>query len=167
MWKLLKAELDYNKYMLLGFSIFMVFMVMVFKAMVDFSTGDGLRMSYFYLPFIMVSAMFGRLRREKRERLNILLPISSSHAAAIRLMHIYLPFLSTVLLVNIVSRLTGFSLFSGTLSWIGVLGFYILIFLIYLVVRDLTGNPKKGNREFSDKRHILKVLLFFTLSGNI
>jgi len=174
MWKLLKAEIYYNKNLLLVFSTLIIVTIVL-----DMGQINNIRaMLLQVIPsFFIVTKMFTRQTIEKRERYYSILPVSNVRIAALRLTLLYLPFASMVIFYfiygSILMRFFGdylqyvgrleFNLFSNSTLWFGFMGLYILGFLFYLILHDINTKTKKVNRSFSINKYYAMVTLMLLI----
>ncbi|MFC1564543.1 hypothetical protein ACFL6G_06370 [candidate division KSB1 bacterium] len=142
MWRILKAEADYHRWMILSMLILIALFTMyrfyyIFKYEGWTSEVNSLNIFYFLLPFFILNSFIPTRFKEKRDRKNIMLPLSSYSIGSSRIMTIILPAILVYLVFFILDTSTiGLENISIKAYFIGY-GFIIFIYSMFFIFYDL------------------------------
>ena len=142
MWKILKAQIIYNKIILIiGFilivSVFIPFVVQGWQEMNN--SFPALRAVLLAATAMLFLFNIVRLQREKRDRFHHILPLSNSELAISRLLQIIIFWLSLLFLVLFAFVLRP-SIFDLKILWdlLSLTGFVLVLNAVPFIYRDLS-----------------------------
>ena len=156
MWRIIKTELSYNKLLI------SMMLILSFAANFLYVKYTGREINYitWLFGYLIVLLMITWMNKEKRERLNALLPVSTNILGMSRALLILIPFAGVFATVFSVDLITGMDSFLYTKVSLGTTGLFVLGFSIYLVVRDLYLSKSKISKG-QNRGIIIGLAIYF------
>lgn len=161
MWKLLRAELDYNK----TFIISMLSIVPVISIYLLIRTKGDSSWIVALIAFLIANTILGGMNKEKRVQRNTLLPIPVRKAGITRIALILIPFTIVLLLFSFMQQVVEQMANWSNIITYPLFALYLLGFSMYLVVHDLRSGSVRNPETFSFYKYGIVLGLFFMTVG--
>ena len=155
MWKILKAEFNYNRSLLLGLAV-IIFFVYVDETLIP---SNKLTFMSMVLTFALINYMIISENKEKRNRHYIILPFSIKQIVIIRILKIIIPCFSICFLYFIIRFIYKPAWSVDSREIIVFFGFIPFGYSVYFILSDLL----KFKLEKTVKMALIFVLFLLTL----
>jgi len=161
MWRLLKAEYNYNKKWIL----MIVFFVPVFL-LFEYIGSESIKYILFpLLTFLMVNNVNLVRHKEKRDRYHTQLPVSINIIALSRILVMILPLICFTgidyIFMNLIEESKPYNYRISLLIW----GSYFVIFPIFFIVYDFFSSSSRRKETFRSTRTLVKIILSIIFIG--
>jgi len=161
MSRLLKVEFEYNKFLLLAL-ILITPLISLYQHL-----GSSEEMAFLVpmIGFLVVNGIVANMANEKRDTCLSLLPVTPADAAIVRALIILIPFLSVIILHIFLGIIFGRTSYSNYEAEMIITGWYLILYFLILILRDLFLSSMKRNKALKRVKIIAFSCIFSIVFG--
>ena len=137
MWKIILAELNYNKHLSSNKYFNGLFIFSLFGVIISIGASNEFNMSAVFVVFISLNLISIKFVKEKRERFYLALPVSAVRLAGTRIGFILIPVIVIISLILLAQWIVTTELLVKNALLISLMGLYILGYILFYLFRDI------------------------------
>ncbi len=160
MFRLIRAEYRYNGL----FNLSMLVFIPIVTAFLSRTDETDFHVAFIIFGFFIAHVSTVYAMREKRERLNMLLPVPSVVVAASRVLLVILPFLAGWILFVASLAVCSNTVHGFSLPLLAFMGLYLLGFSVFIAIRDIVRNFHAASISRTNLIRVSAVFLLFGLT---